>query len=332
MAGEVALEAADGFAAASCLRPGGGRGRRRWRVWSVAAEDDHVQGAVELAVAAAVEAVADALASWRRGSGRRRPGARSGFAVEAAGVRPGHQHECAAVMAPTPCSSSSCGATLARTSGRIWCSSWAASAVSCVDASGQAAQGQQRGVTLGWLSGSRPQAAAAGQQPAAGMRPAAPRASSSGALSSSAAQLVQGRACGPVRHPRGSSAAPAGPRVPPVRGAASACPAERRTGRRDGIQPSSWLPAAGATSRPIDLDHPLATAFQRAVSTRRRSCRCPRAPRPGGPARAAARTAAPADSRPDSALRSPARPPRRPSRSAAPPGCADRGAYRPPIT
>jgi hypothetical protein len=86
VAGEVALEAAGGFAAAlsfadSPLDVVDGR-----LVDSASGEDDMVEGPVELSVAAAVESVADGLA----GRGRDRGGAgepgEGGFACETAAV------------------------------------------------------------------------------------------------------------------------------------------------------------------------------------------------------------------------------------------------------
>ena len=68
MAGEVAFEAADGFAAGLALAGAPLDVGGCWRVDRAADHDDRVEGAVELAVAAAVEAVADRLAGlgWDR--------------------------------------------------------------------------------------------------------------------------------------------------------------------------------------------------------------------------------------------------------------------------
>ena len=69
MAGEVAFEAAGRLAAAFAFLGASVDVGDRVRVGSAAGDDDHVQGPVELAVAAAVEAVADRLAG---GGGARR--------------------------------------------------------------------------------------------------------------------------------------------------------------------------------------------------------------------------------------------------------------------
>jgi len=61
-AGEVALEAAVCFAATLAVSDSSIDVGDRRRMRASAGDEDHVQGAVELAVAAAVEAVADRLA------------------------------------------------------------------------------------------------------------------------------------------------------------------------------------------------------------------------------------------------------------------------------
>jgi hypothetical protein len=61
-AGEVALEAAVCFASTLAVADASVHIGDRRLVCASAGDEDHVQGAVELAVAAAVEAVADRLA------------------------------------------------------------------------------------------------------------------------------------------------------------------------------------------------------------------------------------------------------------------------------
>jgi hypothetical protein len=62
VAGEVALAAAGGLAAALCFAEASFDVVDGWSVDSGSGEDDLVEGAVELSVAAAVEPVADRLA------------------------------------------------------------------------------------------------------------------------------------------------------------------------------------------------------------------------------------------------------------------------------
>src|SRR5207248_463991 len=62
VAGEVALEAADRFAAALAVLDASLDVGDRGRVCATSGDEDNVQGAVESAVAAAVEPVADCLA------------------------------------------------------------------------------------------------------------------------------------------------------------------------------------------------------------------------------------------------------------------------------
>ena len=89
MPGDVSLEAALDLAWGLAFGGAfGGVGAGSWVVLK-SGEDDRVQGAVELAVAAAVEAVADGLAGGggdRRGPAEHRE---RGVAAQAAGVRPG---------------------------------------------------------------------------------------------------------------------------------------------------------------------------------------------------------------------------------------------------
>ena len=86
VAGEVALEAAGGLAAALSFLDSALDVVDGWSVHSASGEDDLVEGAVELSVAAAVEPVADRLA----GGGRDRGGAgepgEGGLADQAATV------------------------------------------------------------------------------------------------------------------------------------------------------------------------------------------------------------------------------------------------------
>ena len=60
-------------------------------VASAAGEHDRVQGAVELAVAAAVEAVADGLAGAAGDRGCAGEARERGFGAESAGMRPGDE-------------------------------------------------------------------------------------------------------------------------------------------------------------------------------------------------------------------------------------------------
>ena len=89
VAGEVALEAAVCFAAALAVADSSIDVGDRRGVSSSARDEDHVQGAVESSVAAAVEAVADRLS---RGGGKRCAAGEAregGLASDPAGVRPG---------------------------------------------------------------------------------------------------------------------------------------------------------------------------------------------------------------------------------------------------
>ena len=86
MGGEVAFEAADGFAHAfpfACAA--GDVGDRFWVVFAPA-DGDGVEGAVELAVSARVEAVADGLAGGGGDGGCGGEAGEGGFAVDAAVV------------------------------------------------------------------------------------------------------------------------------------------------------------------------------------------------------------------------------------------------------
>ena len=86
MAGEVAFEGADGFAYAFPLACAAGDvGDRFWVVF-LPADGDCVEGAVELAVAAGVEAVADGLAGGGGDGGGGGEAGEGGFAVDAAVV------------------------------------------------------------------------------------------------------------------------------------------------------------------------------------------------------------------------------------------------------
>jgi hypothetical protein len=93
-AGEVALEAADGFAVSLAFADASVDVVDRGRVGSAPGDEDVVEGAVQLAVAAAVEAVSDGLAGGggdrccARESGERR------FGCEAARVRPAEHDLC----------------------------------------------------------------------------------------------------------------------------------------------------------------------------------------------------------------------------------------------
>ena len=216
-----------------------------------------------------------------------------------------------------------CGARW-RTSGRIWRSSWAASAVSCVmRAARPAVPAAWRSAR--WAGGVRPQAAAAGQQPAA-RRAAQLLAELVGGAQQQRPQLVQGRGAGPHGTLAGRQQRPQGPHRRRAR-RRQRRPAERCASRGDGINWSSLAPRGGR-DEPADQPPPPARhSAARCGSARRRSCRCPPAPRPVGPARDAGRTAAPADSRPGrQRSRSEASTP--PVALAARPGCADRGGCR----
>ena len=84
--GEVPFEAASDLLVAFCLRLFVGRRSVWFWVVAEAGERDRVEGAIELAVAAAVEPVADCLAgggSVRCGAGQ---GSEGGFGAEAARV------------------------------------------------------------------------------------------------------------------------------------------------------------------------------------------------------------------------------------------------------
>src|SRR6266508_6913415 len=88
-AGEVALEAAVCFAATFAVADASIDVGDRRLVCASAGDEDHVQGAVELAIAAAVEAVADRLS---RRSGDRcaaSEASEGGLASDPAGVGPG---------------------------------------------------------------------------------------------------------------------------------------------------------------------------------------------------------------------------------------------------
>jgi hypothetical protein len=61
VAGEVALEAAVCFARGFAVLASTGDVVDRWLMPAAAADEDHVQGTVELTVAASVESVADRL-------------------------------------------------------------------------------------------------------------------------------------------------------------------------------------------------------------------------------------------------------------------------------
>jgi hypothetical protein len=89
VAGEVAFEAAVCFAATlAVLDASVGVGDRRW-VRASAGDEDHVQCAVELAVAAAVEAVADRLSGGGGDRCAAGEAGEGGFASDPAAVRPG---------------------------------------------------------------------------------------------------------------------------------------------------------------------------------------------------------------------------------------------------
>ena len=125
MAGEVALEQAGGVAAALAFGDAAGDVVLGGGVVLAAVEDDGVEGAVELAVAAAAEAVADRLTA--RGGDGATPARRAKAASER--TRPWCDQvtiSWAATIGPTPGSSSSCGAS-ARTCPRISRSSSSAS-------------------------------------------------------------------------------------------------------------------------------------------------------------------------------------------------------------
>ena len=111
VAGEVALEAAGGFAAGFAFAGAPfDVGDRGW-VCSASGDEDLVEGAVELAVAAAVEAVADRLAGGGGDRGDAGETGERGLAL----IRPWCDQEsttCAARSGPTPGWSSSCGASL----------------------------------------------------------------------------------------------------------------------------------------------------------------------------------------------------------------------------
>jgi hypothetical protein len=87
-ASQVALEAAADLAIALALLATVGHVGQRLRVVQHAAEGDRVQGSVELAVAAPVEAVTDDLARGSFDGCHASQAGESGFVTEAAAVRP----------------------------------------------------------------------------------------------------------------------------------------------------------------------------------------------------------------------------------------------------
>jgi hypothetical protein len=89
VAGEVALEAADRVAAGLAVVLAALEVGDRGGVVLAAAEQDGVEGAVELAVAAAVESVADGLAGAGRDRGGAGEASEGGLVADPAGVRPG---------------------------------------------------------------------------------------------------------------------------------------------------------------------------------------------------------------------------------------------------
>jgi hypothetical protein len=91
VAGEVALEAAGCFAAALAFLDATVDVSDRWRVGSAAGDEDHVQRAVESAVAASVEAVTDCLSGRGGDRGAAGEACERGFASDPAAVRPGDQ-------------------------------------------------------------------------------------------------------------------------------------------------------------------------------------------------------------------------------------------------
>ena len=83
-AGEVALEAAGGLVAALPFAEAALDEVDGWSVHATSGEDDLVEGAVELSVAAAVEPVADRLSGGGRNRGGAREPGEGGFAHETA--------------------------------------------------------------------------------------------------------------------------------------------------------------------------------------------------------------------------------------------------------
>jgi predicted component of type VI protein secretion system len=91
VAGEVALEAAGRFAVALAFSDATLDVGDRRRVRATSGDEDHVQCAVESAIAAAVEPVADRLAGGGGDRGAAGEPRERGFACDPAAVRPGDQ-------------------------------------------------------------------------------------------------------------------------------------------------------------------------------------------------------------------------------------------------